>query len=111
MKFAIALYSAASAYAEDKGIILADTKLEFGLDASGRVLLADEIFTPDSSRFWPAAVYAPGRAQPSFDKQYLRDYLSALTTWNKTAPGPKLPAEVVERTKNKYLEALERLGH
>lgn len=105
------LYTWAADYAAKRGIILADTKLEFGLDSSGRVLLADEIFTPDSSRFWPAAVYAPGRAQPSFDKQYLRDYLKELTSWNKTAPGPELPAEVVDRTKNKYLEALERLGH
>jgi phosphoribosylaminoimidazole-succinocarboxamide synthase len=104
------LYAWAAAYAAQRGILLADTKLEFGLEATtGRVLLADEIFTPDSSRFWPADVYKPGGPQPSFDKQYLRDYLKTLTTWNKTAPGPHLPPEVVENTRAKYLEALERL--
>jgi len=104
------LYGWAADYAAQRGILLADTKLEFGLEAStGRVLLADEIFTPDSSRFWPADTYKPGGPQPSFDKQYLRDYLKTLTTWNKTAPGPHLPPEVVENTKAKYLEALERL--
>jgi len=104
------LYAWAAEYTAQRGIILADTKLEFGLEAStGRVLLADEIFTPDSSRFWPADVYKPGGPQPSFDKQYLRDYLKTLTTWNKVAPGPHLPPEVVENTKAKYLEALERL--
>jgi phosphoribosylaminoimidazole-succinocarboxamide synthase len=103
------LYTWAAAYAAQRGIILADTKLEFGLEAgTGRVLLADEIFTPDSSRFWPADDYQPGRAQASFDKQYLRDYLNTLT-WNKTAPGPELPEEVVANTRAKYLEALERL--
>jgi phosphoribosylaminoimidazole-succinocarboxamide synthase len=104
------LYGWAAAYAAERGIILADTKLEFGHDEEGRLLLADEIFTPDSSRFWPADQYAPGRAQPSFDKQYLRDYLKGLTTWNKTAPGPELPEEVVRNTRAKYLEALERLA-
>jgi phosphoribosylaminoimidazole-succinocarboxamide synthase len=104
------LYDWAAGYAAQRGILLADTKLEFGLEAAtGRVLLADEIFTPDSSRFWPADAYKPGGPQPSFDKQYLRDYLKTLTTWNKTAPGPHLPPEVVENTKAKYLEALERL--
>ena len=104
------LYTWAAAYAAQRGILLADTKVEFGLDAeTGRVLLADEIFTPDSSRFWPADAYQPGGPQPSFDKQYLRDYLKTLTTWNKTAPGPELPAIVVENTRAKYLEALERL--
>lgn len=104
------LYAWAADYAAQRGILLADTKLEFGLEATtGRVLLADEIFTPDSSRFWPADAYKPGGPQPSFDKQYLRDYLKALTTWNKTAPGPHLPPEVVENTRAKYLEALERL--
>ena len=103
------LYTWAGAYAAQRGIILADTKLEFGLEAAtGRVLLADEIFTPDSSRFWPADDYAPGRAQKSFDKQYLRDYLSTLH-WNKTPPGPELPAEVVDNTRAKYQEALDRL--
>jgi phosphoribosylaminoimidazole-succinocarboxamide synthase len=107
------LYTWAAAYAAQRGIILADTKLEFGLadfeGETGRVLLADEIFTPDSSRFWPADSYEPGGPQPSFDKQYLRDYLKTLTTWNKTAPGPELPEEVVQNTRAKYLEALERL--
>lgn len=105
------LYAWAADYAAGRGILLADTKLEFGRDIeTGRVLLADEIFTPDSSRFWPADIYSPGRAQPSFDKQYLRDYLKTLTTWNKTAPGPELPVEVVQNTRAKYLEALERLS-
>jgi phosphoribosylaminoimidazole-succinocarboxamide synthase len=104
------LYTWAAAYAAQRGIILADTKLEFGLEAGrGRILLADEIFTPDSSRFWPADAYQPGAPQPSFDKQYLRDYLKTLTTWNKTAPGPELPDKVVQNTRAKYLEALERL--
>ena len=104
------LYSWAADYAAERGIILADTKLEFGREmGTGRVLLADEIFTPDSSRFWPADVYQSGGPQPSFDKQYLRDYLKTLTTWNKTAPGPELPPEVVTNTRAKYLEALERL--
>jgi phosphoribosylaminoimidazole-succinocarboxamide synthase len=105
------LYTWAAAYAAQRGIILADTKLEFGLDPeTDEVLLADEIFTPDSSRFWPAAAYAPGRPQPSFDKQYLRDYLKTLTTWNRTPPGPELPDEVVRNTKARYQEALERLS-
>jgi phosphoribosylaminoimidazole-succinocarboxamide synthase len=105
------LYTWAAAYAAQRGIILADTKLEFGLEADGdRILLADEIFTPDSSRFWPADQYVPGSPQPSFDKQYLRDYLKTLTTWNKTAPGPELPTEVVKNTLAKYQEALDRLS-
>jgi phosphoribosylaminoimidazole-succinocarboxamide synthase len=106
----LCLYVWAAAYAAQRGILLADTKLEFGREAgTGRLLLADEIFTPDSSRFWPADTYRPGGPQPSFDKQYLRDYLKTLTTWNKTAPGPELPLEVVENTRAKYREALERL--
>jgi phosphoribosylaminoimidazole-succinocarboxamide synthase len=104
------LYSWAVAYAALRGIIIADTKFEFGQEeGTGRVLLADEILTPDSSRFWPADAYQPGASQPSFDKQYLRDYLKTLTTWNKTAPGPELPDTVVQNTRAKYLEALERL--
>jgi phosphoribosylaminoimidazole-succinocarboxamide synthase len=104
------LYTWAAAYAAQRGILIADTKFEFGLEAgTGCVLLADEILTPDSSRFWPADAYQPGGPQPSFDKQYLRDYLKTLTTWNKTAPGPELPPEVVQNTRAKYLEALERL--
>ena len=105
------LYGWAADYAAARGIILADTKLEFGRDtATGKTLLADEIFTPDSSRFWPADQYKPGGPQPSFDKQYLRDYLKTLTTWNKTAPGPELPPDVVANTRAKYQEALERLS-
>jgi phosphoribosylaminoimidazole-succinocarboxamide synthase len=105
------LYAWAAAYAAERGIILADTKLEFGREAAtGRTLLADEIFTPDSSRFWPADAYRPGAPQPSFDKQYLRDYLKSLTSWNKTAPGPELPPDVVAGTRARYLEAMERLG-
>jgi len=107
------LYTWAAAYAAQRGILLADTKLEFGLADRGteneRVLLADEIFTPDSSRFWPVDSYQPGGPQPSFDKQYLRDYLKTLTTWDKTAPGPQLPEEVVQNTRAKYLDALHRL--
>ena len=104
------IYTWAAAFAAQRGILIADTKLEFGLEAgTGRVLLVDEIFTPDSSRFWPADAYEPGHAQPSFDKQYLRDYLKTLATWNRTAPGPELPEEVVQNTRTKYLEALERL--
>jgi phosphoribosylaminoimidazole-succinocarboxamide synthase len=104
------LYTWAAAYAAQRGIILADTKLEFGLEPeTEEVLLADEIFTPDSSRFWPADSYEPGRPQPSFDKQYLRDYLKGLTSWNRTPPGPELPEEVVRNTRAKYQEALERL--
>jgi phosphoribosylaminoimidazole-succinocarboxamide synthase len=107
----LSLYGWAAAYAAERGIILADTKLEFGREAAtGRTLLADEIFTPDSSRFWPAESYRPGGPQPSFDKQFLRDYLKGLTSWNRTAPGPELPAEIVAQTRAKYLEALEKLG-
>jgi len=104
------LYTWAAAYAAQRGIILADTKLEFGLETgTGRLLLADEIFTPDSSRFWPADDFRPGRTPPSFDKQFLRDYLKTVKTWNRTAPGPELPPEVVQGTREKYLEALQRL--
>lgn len=106
----LSLYAWASAYAQKRGLILADTKFEFGREASsGKILLADEVLTPDSSRFWPADHYAPGRAQPSFDKQYLRDYLKGLASWNRQAPGPELPPDVVARTRAKYVEALERL--
>jgi phosphoribosylaminoimidazole-succinocarboxamide synthase len=105
------LYGWAADYAAKRGILLADTKLEFGRDpVTGGILLADEIFTPDSSRFWPADQYKPGGPQPSFDKQYLRDYLKTLTTWNKTAPGPELPPNVVANTRAKYQEALDRLS-
>jgi phosphoribosylaminoimidazole-succinocarboxamide synthase len=104
------LYRQASAHAESKGIILADTKFEFGLDGT-ELLLIDEALTPDSSRFWPADRYAPGGAQPSFDKQFVRDYLEAIK-WNKQPPVPSLPDDVVMKTRAKYLEAFERLtGH
>lgn len=103
----LALYTAAAAYAEEKGIILADTKFEFGL-ADGRLMVADEIFTPDSSRFWEKSDYAPGRAQKSFDKQYLREWLETLD-WDKTPPPPALPQAVIEATAARYVEAYERL--
>ena len=102
------LYGRASAHAEARGIILADTKFEFGLTEAGELLLIDEALTPDSSRFWPADQYKPGGPQASFDKQYVRDYLEAIK-WNKQPPVPSLPADVVERTRAKYLEAFERL--
>lgn len=101
------LYVAGSELAAAKGIIIADTKFEFGI-ADGRLILIDEVLTPDSSRFWPADLYRPGGAQQSFDKQYLRDYLSTLD-WPKTPPPPRLPKEVVEKTRERYLEALTRL--
>jgi phosphoribosylaminoimidazole-succinocarboxamide synthase len=104
-----ALYAFGAAHAESKGIILADTKYEFGIDdASGQLLLIDEVMTPDSSRFWDAAAYEPGRAQASFDKQFVRDYLETLA-WDKTPPGPELPADVVTGTRTRYVEAFERL--
>ncbi len=105
---AIGIYVAASKYARDRGIIIADTKFEFGTDAAGRMYLIDEALTPDSSRFWPADTYQAGTSPPSFDKQYVRDYLETLA-WNKQAPGPYLPAEVIENTAARYREALERL--
>jgi phosphoribosylaminoimidazole-succinocarboxamide synthase len=101
------LYSRARAHAEARGIILADTKLEFGI-RDGRLLWIDEAFTPDSTRFWPKDEYAPGRPQPSFDKQYVRDYLESIA-WDKRPPAPPLPAEVVARTREKYVEAYARL--
>jgi phosphoribosylaminoimidazole-succinocarboxamide synthase len=104
----LALYALASEHARARGIILADTKLEFGTDDSGRLVLADEAFTPDSSRFWPADDYEPGRPQPSFDKQFVRDYCESLG-WDKTPPGPELPDDVVAGTRARYVEAFERL--
>ena len=101
------IYNYARDYARKRGIIIADTKFEFGLLAND-LLLIDEVLTPDSSRFWPADQYRPGQGQPSFDKQFVRDYLDTLD-WNKTPPAPALPAEVVARTEAKYLEAYERL--
>jgi phosphoribosylaminoimidazole-succinocarboxamide synthase len=102
------IYSECAAYALERGIIIADTKFEFGLDAAGRLHLIDEVLTPDSSRFWPADEYRPGISPPSFDKQFVRDYLETLD-WDKTAPGPDLPAEIIERTAAKYREAEQRL--
>jgi phosphoribosylaminoimidazole-succinocarboxamide synthase len=105
---ALAIYAFAAEHARARGIIIADTKFEFGVGAAGELVLIDEVLTPDSSRFWPADRYAPGQSPPSFDKQYVRDYLETLT-WNKKAPGPKLPAEVIEKTAANYREALARL--
>jgi phosphoribosylaminoimidazole-succinocarboxamide synthase len=101
------IYNFARDYALQRGIIIADTKFEFGLD-NGKLILIDEVLTPDSSRFWPADQYAPGKGQPSFDKQFVRDYLETLD-WNKTPPGPTLPPDVVAKTRAKYLEAYEKL--
>ena len=103
------LYREAAAFAAVRGIIIADTKFEFGQDASGRLFLIDEALTPDSSRFWPASQYHIDSNPPSFDKQFVRDYLETLT-WNKKAPGPKLPEEIIAKTAAKYREALDRLG-
>jgi phosphoribosylaminoimidazole-succinocarboxamide synthase len=104
----LALYAHGVAHAESKGIILADTKFEFGITDAGDLLLIDEILTPDSSRYWPKDTYSPGGAQPSFDKQYVRDYLESIK-WNKQPPVPSLPDEVVVRTREKYLDAYRRL--
>jgi phosphoribosylaminoimidazole-succinocarboxamide synthase len=105
----IQLYQAAADYAATRGIIIADTKFEFGLDDNGVMHLMDEVLTADSSRFWPADSYAEGISPPSFDKQFVRDYLETLNDWGKTAPAPALPADVIEKTGAKYREALQRL--
>jgi phosphoribosylaminoimidazole-succinocarboxamide synthase len=107
-RVAIALYTFAAEHALASGIIIADTKFELGIDSEGILVLGDEALTPDSSRFWPADTYEPGRGQDSFDKQFVRDYCE-MTSWNKTAPGPELPAEVVADTRSRYIEAFERL--
>jgi phosphoribosylaminoimidazole-succinocarboxamide synthase len=107
-RVAIALYSAAAEHALGCGIIIADTKFELGTDQDGNLVLGDEALTPDSSRFWPADAYEPGRGQDSFDKQFVRDYCET-TGWNKTYPGPEIPADVVAGTRAKYVEAFERL--
>jgi phosphoribosylaminoimidazole-succinocarboxamide synthase len=104
----LAVYGRGADLAAERGILLADTKLELGHDPGGVLTLGDEVLTPDSSRFWPADGWQPGRAQPSFDKQYVRDWLDA-SGWDRTAPGPELPADVLERTREKYVEAYERL--
>ena len=105
----LAIYRFAAAYAAERGIIIADTKLEFGLDEHGVLHVMDEMLTPDSSRFWPADQYRVGISPPSYDKQFVRDYLETLD-WNKTAPGPRVPADVIEGTRLKYAEALDRLA-
>ena len=102
------LYSEAHAYAAERGIIIADTKFEFGLSKDGQLLLVDEVLTPDSSRFWPADEYEPGRSQPSFDKQFVRDYLETLD-WNKQPPAPAIPSEIAAATTSRYLEAYRLL--
>jgi len=107
-RLALELYTFVSDYARARGIVLADTKLEFGVDGDGQLVLADEVFTPDSSRFWPADEYAPGGPQPSFDKQFVRDYCETLG-WDKTPHGPELPDDVVAGTRARYVEAFERL--
>ena len=104
----IAVYQHAAEHARERGIILADTKFEFGLDADGELTLGDEVCTPDSSRFWPADEYQPGRTQPSFDKQFVRDWASS-TGWDRNPPAPAIPEDVVARTREKYIEAYERI--
>ena len=105
----LAIYRFAAEHAAQRGILIADTKFEFGTDAAGRLYVMDEMLTPDSSRFWPADAYRVGMSPPSYDKQFVRDYLETLD-WNKTAPGPRLPREVIEGTATKYAEALKRLA-
>ena len=107
LELSIELYKRGRDHAAEKGIIIADTKFEFGI-FEGELILIDEVLTPDSSRFWPADLYAPGRSQPSFDKQFVRDYLETLD-WDKTPPGPELPAEIVQKTSEKYIEAYTRV--
>ena len=107
-RVSLALYTEAATYARERGIIIADTKFEFGLDANGRLHLIDEVLTPDSSRFWPVDEYKIGISPPSFDKQFVRDYLESLT-WNKQPPAPHLPPEVITKTAEKYREAEQRL--
>ena len=107
-RLTLALYRFAADYALARGIVIADTKFEFGLDRDGRIVLGDEALTPDSSRFWPADQYAPGGPQPSFDKQFVRDYCETLG-WDKSPPGPELPGNVVTGTRDRYVEAFTRL--
>jgi phosphoribosylaminoimidazole-succinocarboxamide synthase len=107
-RLSLSLYRFAADYARERGIIIADTKFEFGVDTAGQLVLADEVLTPDSSRFWPVDRYAPGGPQPSFDKQFVRDFCEK-TGWDKTPPGPELPPDVVSTTRARYVEAFERL--
>ncbi len=107
-ELSLRLYREAADFARERGIIIADTKLEFGMDDDGNILLIDEVLTPDSSRFWPADQYAIGISPPSYDKQFVRDYLETLD-WDKKAPGPSLPQDIINRTAEKYAEALKRL--
>jgi phosphoribosylaminoimidazole-succinocarboxamide synthase len=104
----VALYVFAGEHARERGVILADTKFEFGLDDEGELVVGDEVLTPDSSRYWPADDYEPGRPQPSFDKQYVRDW-AAGSGWDKTPPAPALPDDVVEGTRSRYVDAYERI--
>jgi phosphoribosylaminoimidazole-succinocarboxamide synthase len=108
-RLTLAVYSTAAGIAEPRGVIIADTKLEFGRGADGTLVLGDEVLTPDSSRFWPADTWAPGGAQPSYDKQFVRDWLRLESGWNRVSPPPPLPDAVVERTREKYVEAYERI--
>jgi phosphoribosylaminoimidazole-succinocarboxamide synthase len=108
-EISLELYRRANAYAAERGIIIADTKFEFGLDANETLYLMDEVLTADSSRFWPADQYQVGRSPPSYDKQFVRDYLETLTGWGKRPPAPPLPAQVIAQTADKYREALWRL--
>ena len=108
-RLSIAIYERAADHARERGIVLADTKFEFGRRADGTIVLGDEVLTPDSSRFWPADGYEPGRGQPSFDKQYVRDWATA-SGWDKTPPAPEIPAEVVDGTRARYMEAYERIA-
>jgi phosphoribosylaminoimidazole-succinocarboxamide synthase len=108
-RLTLAVYSRGSEIARERGVIIADTKFEFGRDASGRLILADEVLTPDSSRFWKVSEYQPGRPQWSYDKQYLRDWSSSLGDWDRTYPGPPVPPEVVRETRSRYVEIYEQL--
>jgi phosphoribosylaminoimidazole-succinocarboxamide synthase len=108
-RLSIELYSFAAEHARERGIILADTKFEFGRDKSGRIVVGDEVLTPDSSRFWPADTYEPGRSQPSFDKQFVRDWASG-SGWDKSPPAPEIPEDVVDGTRQRYEEAYQRIS-
>ena len=108
-RLTLAIYSRGAEIARERGVIIADTKFEFGRDAAGKLILADEVLTPDSSRFWKVSEYQPGRAQWSYDKQYLRDWSSSLGDWDRTYPGPAVPPEVVRETRDRYVEIFERL--